>query len=482
MLKYGEFLLEKRNLVSKIKKFANVPLIYEWSDEQDNNLSLWISNQVVNRLTKRIEQKNKKILPTLKKYLKGDEIKGMVVNRKFFDAEVMSIQHVMSRDLRRILDYVNSPLHNNRPKIKGNFKDALEKSDKWHHKIKNLDFVIEEESGTIIKKYPSGYYWIDLETTQDAEEGKAMGHCGTTNMGTTILSLRRYKQPHVTIAYDESGDKFNQIKGRGNDKPIEKYHEYIVDIICQLKVDGFDSEYGRSGDFDVEDLEPELLNKLKDCNPEYIENSKKMTDDEIEELYRSRLEDNWVEEASMMGRWVWEYVDDERYIENFVENEMEYYTGDGFSDVFDDEKLKTWINDEVVAINDNVELYFTKKYDEEETELRKNANEDDVEFKEDLAKIQEKKEKHVTDQLDDLDYGELEELLKDNADVDDLVKTYLLGQYSTAEDVYRNSYGDADDVDSSFIQNELEDYINSEEMIDTIMYDTDIDTMRETVE
>ena len=114
--------------------------------------------------------------------------------------------------------------------------------------------------------------------------------------------------------------------------------------------------------------------------------------------------------------------------------------------------------------------------------MRKNANEDDVEFKEDLDKIQEKKEKHVTDQLDDLDYGELEELLKDNADVDDLVRTYLSDQYSTAEDVYRNSYGDADDVDSSFIQNELEDYINSEEMIDTIMYDTDIDTMREMVE
>ena len=104
---YAEFLLEKRNLVGKIKKFANVPLIYEWADKQDSNLSLWISDQIVSKLVKKVRSKNEKLLPLLKKYLKGIEIDEK--EKSFFDNSIEKIQHTMERDLRRVLDYINSP-------------------------------------------------------------------------------------------------------------------------------------------------------------------------------------------------------------------------------------------------------------------------------------------------------------------------------------------------------------------------------------
>ena len=104
---------------------------------------------------------------------------------------------------------------------------AIQRSEDWHEEIKSNtnNFVIEDEEGSIIMEFPDGYYWLDLLTTT-CEEAKAMGHCGITSKATTLLSLRRYKQPHVTIAWDENNNMFNQIKGKENDKPVEKYHKY----------------------------------------------------------------------------------------------------------------------------------------------------------------------------------------------------------------------------------------------------------------
>jgi hypothetical protein len=479
---YRDFLLEKRNLVGKIKKFANVPLIYKWADKQDSNLSLWISDQIVNKLVKKVRSKSEKMLPLLKKYLKGIEINEK--EKSFFDNSIEQIQHTMERDLRRVLDYVNSPLHSNRPKLKNlDLKGALEVSEKWHDQIKDLDFVIEEEEGTVIMKFPDGFYWIDLESNSNKDEAKAMGHCANTNDSSTLLSLRRYQQPHVTISYNESDNVINQIKGKGNTKPIEKYHKYIVDLIIKLDVGGFETEYDRSQDFDVEDLDEELREKLEEHNPDYIENSRRMTDSEIEDIYKDMLEDNWEEELEYMGRFIWQYVDDDAYIKNHVDMEMDFYTGDGFDDYFDTDHVINWINAEVDF--SSIVEFFEEWFDKKEAELREEYvdDEDNEDFIKKLKEIEEKREKDSDDNFEtELDATELHNFLDMRADIDDLVRDHLEGLYDSAEDVYSIYHGNSADVDSEFITNELLDFIDEKKLIDDLMYQTDIEDMRYRVE
>lgn len=46
MLNYYNFINEKRDHRIKIKKFANIPEIYDWAHELDSNMALWISDEL----------------------------------------------------------------------------------------------------------------------------------------------------------------------------------------------------------------------------------------------------------------------------------------------------------------------------------------------------------------------------------------------------------------------------------------------------
>lgn len=124
-------------------------------------------------------------------------------------------------------------------------------------------------------KFPDGFYWIDLETNDCEDEGDAMGHCGYTSAD-TILSLRdSKKRPHVTMAIDydhEDGgfDYIHQCKGKNNTKPVEKYHTYIVDLLCNktIGIENIENdEYNSKDDFHLTDLNEVLFNKLINKNP-----------------------------------------------------------------------------------------------------------------------------------------------------------------------------------------------------------------------
>lgn len=336
---WNDFLVEKKNNLNKIKKFANQPVIYDWANNTDEYLSIWLADIIVKEL---------KILTNiadaekLKSYLSGE------VNKKY-DRLVERLILSMRDDVSSILDYVNSPLHDNKPNIRNlSLKDAYKLSEEWHEEIKNNQSgIIEDESGDIIMTFPDGYYWINLLKKRCEDEADAMGHCGTTNNGTTLLSLRKNKEPHVTIAWNENDNIFTQIKGKGNTKPIDKYHTYIVDLIIKLDVSGFKSEYDRSSDFDVEDLSSELTEKLEEENPTYVENSKPPTREELEERFREYLENNWEEEVFDNGMMnFWNYIDDSRFLEDLLEGEIEYGESD-FDDLFDKGQLFDYLESNV---------------------------------------------------------------------------------------------------------------------------------------
>jgi hypothetical protein len=199
--------------------------------------------------------------------------KGKVTNMSDDDMHriVNSIEEfsqVTESDLQSIFDYFLSPMRNQHEPINlvtSTFEEMWDIQFEWHRKLKATDKILNE-SGNIIKEFSDGYYWIDLQTNSSEEEGRAMGHCGTTRAD-TILSLRKksdagHIQPYVSIAVDYDGTntkytKVYQIKGKGNTKPIEKYHSYIVELLLDdtIGIENLEnSEYLPQNDFHISDL------------------------------------------------------------------------------------------------------------------------------------------------------------------------------------------------------------------------------------
>ena len=65
-----------------------------------------------------------------------------------------------------------------------------------------------------------------------------------------------------------------QMKGRNNKKPNAEYHTYIVALILNknndYKIESFDLEYNNGGDFNIGDLNTELLTKVVKAKPELL--------------------------------------------------------------------------------------------------------------------------------------------------------------------------------------------------------------------
>lgn len=485
MLKnYKKFILEKRDLTKKVKKFANVPSIYKWANELDSDQAIWLSNCIVsilkdtnndnNNYLKKIKGKDKK----LEQFLKTGKSEDNEFNETILKA-IKWAQSYYKDKFVEVLHYVNSPIHRNKPNInKLSLEDALETSKKWHNEIEKLvGEPIRDESGEVIMEFEDGFYWIDLESTTCESEAESMGHCGNTNQGTTILSLRdEDKRPHVTIAYDENGEIFTQIKGKGNTKPVEKYHEYIVDLIIDLNVQKFSSEYERSSDLLPEDLSEELYDKLNDANPEYVKSAEPKTIEELKELYREDMSNNGVEEEITFNPYAfWRHVDDGAFINNFLENEV---SSREFKGEFDEEELIAWIKKDVDI--DKLKKYlvsYVEKWleeDDEDTIKEKNekleAIEDDpYEFMEDDG---------------DFDQSLLEDMVEDLSDVSDFMRDYLERWYIDydASDIYRDWYGDPyKELDYKTLEWFLQ-YFNEDNFIDEYVEDEQEENLRDRYE
>jgi hypothetical protein len=143
-------------------------------------------------------------------------------------------------EINLVLDWIKSPFRREVLNLKTieSFPQALEMAHQWHNSMEATG-IINDESGDIVKRYPNGYYWIDLKTNSSSEESQAMGHCGTDGRATTLFSFRdKNKSPHVTIAYNANNKSVLQVKGRGNKRPIDEYMKYVYDFLKELSDTG----------------------------------------------------------------------------------------------------------------------------------------------------------------------------------------------------------------------------------------------------
>jgi len=114
---------------------------------------------------------------------------------------------------------------------------------KWKQETKDLipDSLRKEQGWKTIIKFSNGWEWMDLGRASCEFEGNSMGHCGNSpnarNSNQTIFSLRepknggKYWEPHLTFIYWKQEQSLGEMKGRGNDKPSEKYHDYIIKLL-----------------------------------------------------------------------------------------------------------------------------------------------------------------------------------------------------------------------------------------------------------
>ena len=108
------------------------------------------------------------------------------------------------------------------------WSEANEAMEEYQSKIENPD--------QIIHRFDDGSYWYDLKTSRCKNEGERMGHCGMGMYG-SLYSLRKKDEgkkesrSYVTISYNPEDKTIYQIKGRGNDAPLEQFWKHIAEFV-----------------------------------------------------------------------------------------------------------------------------------------------------------------------------------------------------------------------------------------------------------
>lgn len=190
--------------------------------------------------------------------------------------------HNLQTQIQNIIDWIRGEQNVNINIY--DWQNALEKATEYHDRLTVTHK--DKETNTIIKEYPDGFYWVDIESTSDSCERSSMGHCASTSKGDTLYSLRKYNkaidavESFITIAISPDDGIWYQCKGRKNSKPKQEYYPYIVDILIYKNVFQFKTEYDSRNDFKAQDFKQYL-----EENPNVYPN----TDELIEKIDESTI-------------------------------------------------------------------------------------------------------------------------------------------------------------------------------------------------
>ena len=156
------------------------------------------------------------------------------------------------------------------------YGDFVALEDKWKDTVKNS---IEDDESKPIIDCGNNWFWVDTEKAYCSKEAAAMGHCGNSprqHSGDHLLSLRKKIQfgdqvrwePHLTFILADDG-YLTEMKGKGNEKPAEKYHPMIVKLLESNYIDGIrGGGYLPQNNFAMSDLDDEVRERLVEMKPE----------------------------------------------------------------------------------------------------------------------------------------------------------------------------------------------------------------------
>ena len=153
-------------------------------------------------------------------------------------------------------DWFDNPTRENREDpTKLSWEDAFRFAEEYHEaqEAKAGSALQIKDDQEIIIKYPDGFYWLRLNASSCREEADAMGHCGSAQKG-ELFSLRdRNGYPFITAAIDEDSESSEQIYGRANTKPKDKFHKRILEILGKLNIQKVETKNWKDESFNVDD-------------------------------------------------------------------------------------------------------------------------------------------------------------------------------------------------------------------------------------
>lgn len=173
----------------------------------------------------------------------------------------------------------------------------------------------DPEDGRVIKEYPDGSQWADLERPYCTMYGDAMGHCGNAgdpNEPNTSIVYRTLEEtekgpmwkPRLFFVLDKDTGLLGETKGRENQKPAEKYHSVILDLLRDPIVKGIKGGgYKPENNFKLEDLPEDVVEKLVEGKPglatiRYDYNKRGMTKELL-----NRIKAIWTDTGEKWGEY-----------------------------------------------------------------------------------------------------------------------------------------------------------------------------------
>lgn len=370
----------------------------------------------------------------------------------------------LSREMKHYLDLMNHV-----PKMKDvvfGWREWGEIQQQWDEleqefkgDLEDDDKVVDEYGEKIIE-FADGYAWYDLKKGGCSIESKAMGHCGNGydrgDDQETIFSLRRrinsqhpdFKDkmtPSLTFILRQKDKSLGEMKGRGNEKPAERYHPYILELLKSKYVEGIHGGgYMPQNNFSVADLtkdqqkelyavKPQLFDLLSlysigGANTEFTERAKKVLSSHRTMKYERDAEGNYkktypqvsaIDEQGRviiaLGVGVSEMADELGLSE--LKNYAGYIEGGDYFDI------------------DTSHSDTLEKLAEELISMLKNEN---VRIRESAQRVIEYMRQNYADEIDDNDYdlssdSDLESLFKDVDD--DAIETIARSAYASGEEV-----------------------------------------------
>lgn len=167
------------------------------------------------------------------------------------------------------------------------------------------------------------------------------------------------------------------------------------------------------------------------------------TYEQLIEMYKDMVRNSITEYAQMYPNVFWNNIDDNRFVQDYIDGEVEYYHED-FDHIFvDDYSIKDVIK------------YIKNNFDEDK----------------------------IPDNLDEMNPPEVRNVLIELGGKDEFIREYVEHRYKdyTAKDIYEDIYDDADRIDYNEINNYMR-YFDEEDFVDELANMQDESDLREMFE
>jgi len=155
--------------------------------------------------------------------------------------------NIHNNDIRYISDYLNGADDLPNDLWDKSLNEMVRAAEEWHETLKGVEKTGDYQSKEIVYRFENGYTIVSVKNQHDLSvEGEKMGHCvggycDAVNRGETeIFSLRSpNNEPHVTIEISPltNPGSVQQIKGKGNAPPAEKYRPMIKQWLRTTELD-----------------------------------------------------------------------------------------------------------------------------------------------------------------------------------------------------------------------------------------------------